>query len=148
MATELVWPSVSAASGTRQTFSFSPAAASGRTPRVALLQAVWGGYCEGMFRELATTAPAELATLVRQGVVRDTRLTYAAEILGRDVNDSTLVVPALLPLLKHPSPAVREGAVLGLSYHLTDGVRLALSRVVQEDPSPGVRTVAQEAVAD
>jgi hypothetical protein len=101
-----------------------------------------------MFRELAMTAPAELAALVRQGVVRDTRLTYAAEILGRDVNDATIVVRALLPLLKHPSPLVREGAILGLSYHLTDEVREALSRVVQQDPSPGVRTAAQDTLAD
>jgi hypothetical protein len=101
-----------------------------------------------MFHELATTAPAELAALVQQNVVRDTRLTYAAEILGREVSDATLVLPALLPLLRHPSPVVREGAILGLANHLTHQVREALRRVRQDDPGPGVRQAAEDTLDD
>jgi len=101
-----------------------------------------------MFCELAQSAPEELAALVRQAAITDTRLTYAAEILGRDVQDGALVIPALRSLLKNPSPVVREGAILGLSHHLTNEVRQALNRVAQEDPSPGVRETALDTLND
>ncbi len=138
---------VSIATADAITVSGKPSSSAGLTPRVALTQAVWGGPCEGMFRDLAITAPAELAELIRLRAIRDSRLTYAAEVLGRDVGDNDLVVQALLPLLNHPSHLVREGAVLGLSYHLTDVVREFLRLTAESDPSRGVRETAREALA-
>ena len=149
MATELCCPLVvSRASGRSLVFAAAPAKEIGLTPRLALLQAQWGGLCQALFHELAATAPHELAQLGRHGEIREARLTYAAEILGSDVQDGAIVIPALLRALKHPSHIVREGAVLGLSYHVTDRVRVALERVAQEDPSPGVRAAATEALED
>jgi HEAT repeat protein len=139
---------VSTASGQSLTYSTAPAKATGLTPRLALLQAQWGGLCERLFQELAAAAPNELAQLVREGNIKPTRLTYAAEILGRDVPDDAVAVPALLPLLKHPSHVVREGAILGLGFHLTGRVRAALQRAAQEDPSLAVRETAAETLEE
>jgi len=105
----------------------------------------WGGYCEGLFEDLAKLAPRELADLVSGDVLKPTDLTFAAEILG-SVNDRALVVRTLLPLLDHASALVREGAVYGLSGHMTPEVTTRLRQVVALDPSHGVSTAAREAL--
>ena len=109
------------------------------------LYARFGGYCEKMFDALAEGAPAELAGLVREGSLTASRLTYAAEALGA-ADETPLVANALLPLLKHPSPLVREGAIYGLARHQTDLVRRRLAEVVRDDPSPAVREAARESL--
>ena len=56
---------------------------------------------------------------------------------------------ACLGLLNHPSALVREGALLGLSEHLDHpGVRPALEQASHTDPSPGVRGLAQDLLAE
>ncbi|SRR6266568_2229249 len=105
----------------------------------------WGSYCEGLFEDLAKLAPKELAYLVSGNVLRPTDLTFAAEILG-SVDDRALVVRTLLPLLDHESALVREGAIYGLSAHMTPEVTTRLRQVAQLDPSPGVGTAAHEAL--
>ena len=49
----------------------------------SILLGVLQGYCEKMFEILAAQSPDELADIVREGRAPNTRLTYAAEILGR-----------------------------------------------------------------
>ncbi len=70
-------------------------------------------------------------------------LTFAAEILGRK-SSPLLAIPALLPLLDHDSDIVREGAVLGLSHHMTTDVVSRLQRTAERDASEAVRTVARD----
>lgn len=114
-----------------------------------ILIALRRGYCQAVFEDLARSSPEELAKIIRENRASDTRLTYAAEILGRDVD-----TPAVAGLLRqivqtHPSPLVREGAVLGLSHHLQRlGIRDAVRRAFTDDPSPGVRRAAAEALED
>ena len=105
------------------------------------------GYSQAIFEVLARLSPEELIDIIRKGKAPATRLTYAAEILGRDVG-TRAATNALLDILEsHRSPLVREGAVLGLAYHLDRfGVRHGLQRIVEQDPSPGVRRAAQEAL--
>lgn len=100
---------------------------------------------ESDFRLLATRSPLRLLWLIRYGNLRPSQLTFAAEIAG-SISDTTVVVPALLELLKHPSALVREGAIYGLSQHLSDEVRRRLARVAQTDPSPAVRSAAHDAI--
>jgi hypothetical protein len=105
------------------------------------------GYSQAAFEELAQESPQDLAQIIRENQARDTRLTFAAEILGREVR--TAMAANLLKgiLHDHPSPLVREGAVLGLAYHIDRiGIRGALARAATEDPSPGVRRAASEAL--
>jgi len=112
-----------------------------------LLIALRRGYCQAVFEDLARSSPEELAEIIRENHAPDTRLTFAAEILGRDVD--TPAVAAMLKeiILTHPSPLVREGAVLGLSHHLQRiGVQTTLHRAAANDPSPGVRRAAAEAL--
>lgn len=100
---------------------------------------------ESDFRILAVQSPIRLLWLIRHGNLRPSQLTFAAEIAG-SVGDSAIVVPALLELLNHPSPLVREGAVYGLSKHLTEAVNARLRTVSELDPSPAVRSAARDAI--
>jgi HEAT repeat protein len=54
----------------------------------------------------------------------------------------------LIRLLMHDEPVVREGAVYGLVHHLDDEVRSCLYFVRRDDPSPGVRAAAAEALSE
>jgi HEAT repeat protein len=67
-------------------------------------------------------------------------LTFLAEGAGNDPRPTT--VAWLVALLRHPSPVVREGAVLGLAKVDTPEARRALEH--HTDKSPGVRAVAKE----
>jgi hypothetical protein len=64
-------------------------------------------------------------------------LTFLAEEAGDDPRPTT--VAWLVALLRHPSPVVREGAVLGLAKVDTPEARRALEE--HTDESPGVRAV-------
>lgn len=110
-----------------------------------LLLAVYGGYCRAVFERLAQADPDELVSIIKQNRTADSRLTFAVEILGRDV-DRPWVAGALMDILRtHRSPLVREGAVLGLLRHLDRiGVRDALREIVARDPSEGVKATAQD----
>lgn len=111
------------------------------------LLAEYGGYCEALFERLARSHPARLAGLVADGSLPPGKLTYAAEALGL-ISDADLAARTLLPLLKHPTPVVREGAVYGLT-RLPDrsDVKMALDETAAHDPSPGVREAAGESLA-
>jgi hypothetical protein len=100
---------------------------------------------ESEFRMLAEQSPMRLLWLIRYGNLRPAQLTFAAEIAG-SIADSAIVVPALLELLNHSSPVVREGAVYGLEKHLTTEVRERLRLVSEKDPSPAVRSAARDAI--
>ena len=102
-------------------------------------------YCQAVFENLAEEDPEELASIIRQNRAPDSRLTFAVEILGRDV-DRPWVAATLMDILRtHRSPLVREGAVLGLFHHLDRiGVREALREAMVRDPSDGVKSAAQD----
>ena len=112
---------------------------------VALFRTVFGSYSEAMFEELVADSPLDLVQLLDDSSVPDTRLTFAAEILGRNSSEAIAVAPLIRLLGGHRSPLVREGAVLGLAYHLGRGnARAAIERAADRDPSPGVRRAASE----
>lgn len=106
----------------------------------------WYKPCEAMFELLAERYPRELAKLISSEKLRPADLTFAAEALGRSP-DAQLVQRTLLPLLRHPSPLVREGAIYGLAHCLDDAVRHAILQMAQSDPSPGVRASAVDLLA-
>jgi hypothetical protein len=106
----------------------------------------WQRPCEALFRSLARSAPRRLLSIIGSGQLTPPDLTFAAEALG-DVQDSNLVVPVLLQLLDHASSLVREGAVYGLSHHLNDESMKRLQVLADEDPSPGVRSAANDILA-
>lgn len=109
------------------------------------LLAVYGGYCEAMFESLATMSPHELASIVRQGRAEDSRLTFAVEILGRDVREPWVAGDLIKVLGEHRSPVVREGAALGLAHQMErQGAREALRKAAAMDPSEGVRATARD----
>ena len=105
------------------------------------------GYCQDVFEALARSSPEELIDIIRESGAPDSRLTYAAEILGRDVDTPAAADALLITLRSHRSPLVREGAVLGLAYHLDRfGIRPALLAAAENDPSLGVKRAAREAL--
>ena len=113
--------------------------------RVDHLLTKFGDYCEALFEELATASPSDLALLILSDDVRPTRLTFAAEILGRSTSGAVAIEP-LLALLSHSSPYVREGAIYGLSYHRDPGVTQRIEAVAAYDPSSAVREAAAAAL--
>ena len=92
----------------------------------------------------------DLLTLIEwvaSGELHYANLSYACEVLGAESDgsaDSFRAVAALLTMLEHVAPIVREGAVYGLGYHLTPDVRRALERRGKIDESPSIR----EAIAE
>ena len=98
--------------------------------------------CEETFERLATEEPARLALWIEEATLDPTDLTFAAEYLGL-ASDRPLVLRALLPLLEHPKPYVREGALLGLGRHLAADMEPRLRSVVSDDPAPEIRALAQ-----
>lgn len=100
------------------------------------------------FKDLADTNPSRLLELLGTGFLAVEDLTFAAEAAGR-ISDVEAAVKALLPLLEHQSPLVREGTIYGLSRHVgRDWVRMRLEFVAKNDPSPGVREAAKETLED
>lgn len=99
------------------------------------------------FRKLTRLKPKRMIELISGDTLDLADLTFAAEIAG-EINDERLVVPTLLKLLDHESSLVREGAVYGLSNHLTDEVRGRLRLLGLNDASQGVRDAASDALED
>lgn len=73
------------------------------------------GYSEFQLTALATSNPKELVRIITSPNSDVHALTFGAEILGGEVKDESLVLPALRQLLKHVNAVVREGAMLGVS---------------------------------
>jgi len=99
------------------------------------------------FKVLAVREPDRLRALVAEGRLADHDLTYAAEALGL-ITDTNLVAAVLVRLARHSSPVVREGVIYGLARHVSASplVRAALEQLAANDPSPGVREAATEAL--
>ncbi len=103
--------------------------------------------CEARLEELANKDPDALLALISSRKLRPTILTYAAEQAGL-IKDTLAVTLALVPLLDYPEAYVREGALYGLSSHLTFGVRYRLELLVITDPSIIIRDIAQQILKD
>lgn len=106
----------------------------------------WKQPCELMFEHLATHHPDQLVALLRSSRMSPADLTFAAEIAG-SILDSAMVRPALLVLLGHANPVVREGAVYGLANHLDEPTRQRLLDLASNDASRAVRTAASDLLA-
>lgn len=101
-------------------------------------------WSEAAMERLASEDPKALVAILTAPDPDAVKLTFAAEIAGRTMSGEAAVVHALLRLLRHESPCVREGAVLGLSHvDYDDSVTRALRRVAANDASPGVREQAK-----
>jgi hypothetical protein len=103
------------------------------------------------FADLAADDPAKLAAWILTGTLGRGHLSHAAEILGqatRAMRPADGVILVLDRLLTHPSPAVREGAVYGLRYHLTPRVLRRLAQMQEDDPSDGVREAIEDVLED
>ncbi len=106
-------------------------------------------HCEDEFNYLAKVDPARLASLISAELKdRPELLTFAAEAAGQ-IPYTPVVMRVLGPLLSHLNSVVREGAILGLSTHLSESVqaRQWVRQLARSDPSPSVRAAAEDALA-
>lgn len=71
------------------------------------------------------------------------QITFMAEELG-DVTSVT-TKDILIALSRHPNAIVREGAIYGMVKQYDNEVEAVLKGML-EDPSPGVREAAREAL--
>jgi hypothetical protein len=107
----------------------------------------WEAPCEDMFEWMADNEPGALLELIRGGTLEYYDLTFAAEIAGR-IADHSAVVQVLMPLLDHPEPVVREGAIYGLARHVIAEVIERIRDIAANDNSPGVRKAARGLLED
>ncbi len=91
-------------------------------------------------------SPADLLDMIEQRSLGVSYLTYAAEMAGNIENMDTRRDAALLQLLEHYHPVVREGAVLGLYKNLTPKIQKKLQTHLKTETSPGVRTTIEDAL--
>ena len=104
----------------------------------------WPEPCEKEFQAMAVGNPLRLIGWIESGELKPSRLTYAAEALGSANLPEVRWI--LVGLLDHESPLVREGALYGLARQPRPlpAMLSVLRRVAEVDPSPGVRSAAQE----
>ncbi len=114
--------------------------------RVAV-DARWSDLSEAMFEFLAANYPSELLKLVSSDLLSPPARTFAAEIAG-STSLGPAVRTALLPLLDHASPLVREGAIYGLRKHADEAVIKKLKGLAASDPSPAIRQAAHDTLDD
>lgn len=101
--------------------------------------AEWPKPCENAFERMSEEAPERLQQWITSGVLSEAHLSFAAESLGKAKEVLPGVKDTLLGLLKHSSPVVREGAVLGLAHTEDSGVFALLQQVAEKESSLGVR---------
>jgi hypothetical protein len=99
-------------------------------------------YSENELTALAKTNPKELIRIITSPNSDIHALTFGAEILGIEVADEDLVLPAFRRLLKHINAVVREGAMLGvLSFYTKkyppQDILDRITKISVDDPSPG-----------
>jgi hypothetical protein len=101
---------------------------------------------EALFRKQAISNPEALVATLRSPHVEPSILTYAAEVAGQLLAGDE-VVEALVALLDHRAPVVREGAALGLASHARHPrARTRLGEVADHDSSAAVRATAAAAL--
>ena len=109
-------------------------------------------HTETQLRILARDNPKELVRIITSPNGDAKTLTSGAEILGEEVRDENLVVPALRQLLKHAHAFVREGAINGVISYFSNkevprDILERLRAIAKGDPSPTNKEVAADAVS-
>lgn len=95
---------------------------------------------------MAERSPRELIARIHAGDMSAGLRARAAEAMGR-VADCDIAVPVLLTLLHDKDIVVQEGAIYGLSRHMTSSVREALQLVIDDDSAhPIIRNIAADAI--
>jgi hypothetical protein len=110
-------------------------------------------YSEQQLISLAHNNPKELARILTSpgGDIR--MLTCGAEILGGEVKEESVVLPALRILVKHVHANVREGATIGISSFYTEkkppqDILDKLKAMSVSDPSPAIREYTKAILKD
>jgi hypothetical protein len=78
------------------------------------LQDTFKKPCEDMFGYMAKNQPNYLIALLTSGELKDTDLTFAAEIAGCFIDDAKVLIPLAI-LATSDSDLVHEGAVRGIT---------------------------------
>ncbi len=106
-------------------------------------------YSENQLTALAQKNPKELVRILTSPHADVRTLTFGAEILGGEVTDEELVLPALRMLLKHINAIVREGAMMGVSSFYMEklppqDILERLQAISKSDPSPTLKEFAKQ----
>lgn len=104
-------------------------------------------YSENQLKALAQSNPKELVRIITSPNADIHMLTFGAELLGSEVLDETIVLPALRRLLKHVNAVVREGAMIGVSSFYMDkkppqDIIDMVQTMATTDPSPNIKDYA------
>lgn len=107
--------------------------------------------CRDNFDKMASENPYHLLEWLMDGSLSNAHLSFALESLGRETarrhqKTRTIVLDVLIVHLKtHKSPLVREGALLGICYHLDRKIAAScVEHVAQADESNIIREIAKD----
>lgn len=99
-------------------------------------------------RAICKEKPKQMIKWLNSDIRNLATLSRLAEIAGSEMEGGK-VIKALIYLAKNKSSVVREGAVLGLSHHISDKrVKALLESMAEKDKSAGVRETAKEVLDD
>lgn len=109
--------------------------------------------CENNFEKMAKENAHHLALWVLDDapghLLPDPLLTFALEHLGRHATDKQAVRAIYRCLWRTKSIVVKEGALYGLSHHLSDSLVYSIVRdVSQKDEHEAIRECAQRLLED
>lgn len=99
--------------------------------------------CEAAFEILGSLFPVDLCIIIVSNTLDNSDLTFALEYMGKCTKPS-LARLILVPFLKKKDPILREGALLGLSNHLTPDLISEIVAISVSDDSMAVRVVAKD----
>lgn len=108
-------------------------------------------YTETQLKLLAKDNPKELARIITSPYGDVNTSTLGAEILGEEVSDETLVLPALKILIKNNHALVRESAMIGISAFYSDrspprDILDILKSISNIDPLPSNKELAKDLI--
>jgi HEAT repeat protein len=89
----------------------------------------------------------KLITLLSDPTLDSDTLAYAAEVAGNNIASNIIRSP-LEKLLNHKDSIVREGAIFGLSKHLTPQLKKRIQFMSLHDENNDVRSAALDILED
>jgi hypothetical protein len=108
-------------------------------------------YTTNQLRALARDNPQELIRIITSPNGDAKTLTSGAEILGEEVTDESIVIPAFRMLLRHSHAFVREGAMIGVGAFFGDtkpprDILERLRVMATSDPLPANKEAASDLI--
>lgn len=90
--------------------------------------------CENAYEDKSINEPDLFINVLESNILENSELTFALEYAGKHIK-SEKIVPVLIKFLKHNSIVVKEGALIGAYYHMTNKLMCeAIDNFIKTEP--------------